>query len=154
MLETLEELGPPWHGYVDVRFFFLMIALSRHRKLYTVYRYFSLFSQNNCKPVKTTSLGSTGSWKLLLQCPTKGGEAIRSCAKETLKALFGCCRIHLNPHVLEWIEVEFSSISTSSHLNTRGLMRIRLHPNKTRRCLFQLIFGFLPEAGINIRVMN
>ena len=46
------------------------------------------------------------------------------------EALFGCCRIHLNPHVLEWIGVEFSSSSTPIHPNTYGLMRIRLHPNK------------------------
>ena len=46
------------------------------------------------------------------------------------KALFGCCRIHLNPHVLEWIKVEFSLISTPTHPNTCGLMQIRLHPNK------------------------
>ena len=46
------------------------------------------------------------------------------------QALFGCCRIHLNPHVLEWIEVEFSSSSTLTQLNTCGLIRISLHPNK------------------------
>ena len=45
--------------------------------------------------------------------------------------------IHLNPHVLEWIEVEFSSISTPIHFNTRGLMRIRLHPNKALKVLLQ-----------------
>ena len=45
--------------------------------------------------------------------------------------LFGCCRIHLNPHVLEWIGVEFSSISIPTHLNTYGLIRIRLHTNKS-----------------------
>jgi hypothetical protein len=46
------------------------------------------------------------------------------------KALFGCCRIHLNPHVLESIGVEFSLSSTPIHTNTCGLMQIRLHPNK------------------------
>jgi hypothetical protein len=44
--------------------------------------------------------------------------------------LFGCCWIHFNPHVLGWIRVEFSSSSTPIHLNTCGLMRIWLHPNK------------------------
>jgi len=38
------------------------------------------------------------------------------------KALFGCCRIYFNPCVLVWIDVEFSSSSTSIHLNTCGLM--------------------------------
>jgi hypothetical protein len=28
------------------------------------------------------------------------------CYASLFKALFGCCRIHLNPHVLEWIGVE------------------------------------------------
>ena len=32
---------------------------------------------------------------------------------------------------VEWIEVEFSSSSTPIHTNTCGLMRIRLHSNKT-----------------------
>ena len=49
------------------------------------------------------------------------------------KALFGCCRIHLNPHALEWIGVEFSSSSTPIHPNTCGLMRIRLHPNNAQK---------------------
>jgi len=48
-----------------------------------------------------------------------------------VKALFGCCRIHFNPYVLVWVEVEFSSSFTPIHLNTCGLMWIRLHPNKT-----------------------
>jgi len=38
------------------------------------------------------------------------------------EALFGCYRIHLNPHVLEWTRVEFSSNSTQIHPNTCGLM--------------------------------
>jgi hypothetical protein len=50
--------------------------------------------------------------------------------EKTLQALFGCCRIHFNPHVLGWIEVEFSLSSTPIQLNTYGLIRIRRHPNK------------------------
>ena len=42
-------------------------------------------------------LGSLFSWRSIIH------------GVQTLKALFECCRIHLNPHMLEWIEVEFSS---------------------------------------------
>jgi hypothetical protein len=45
-------------------------------------------------------------------------------------ALFRCCWIHLNPHVLRWIEVKFSLSSTPTHPSTCGLMWIWLHPNK------------------------
>ena len=55
--------------------------------------------------------------------------------------LFGCRRIHLNPHVLEWIEMEFSSSSTLIHPNTCGWIRIRLHPNKALK-------GFYPSLNI------
>ena len=36
--------------------------------------------------------------------------------------LFGYCRIYLNPHVLEWIGVEFNSSSTLTHPNICGLI--------------------------------
>ena len=51
--------------------------------------------------------------------------------KISASAMFGCCRIPRNPHVLEWIGMKFSSSFTPIHSNTRGLMLIRLHPNKT-----------------------
>ena len=35
-----------------------------------------------------------------------------------IEVLFGCCQIHLNPHMLKWIEVEFSSSFTLIHTNT------------------------------------
>jgi hypothetical protein len=50
--------------------------------------------------------------------------------QNTFWVLFGCCRLRLNPHVLEWIGVKFSSSSTLIHPSTCGLMRIRLNLNK------------------------
>jgi len=39
-------------------------------------------------------------------------------AANSLKALFGCIRIHINPHVLRWIGVELELNSTPTHTNT------------------------------------
>ena len=74
-------------------------------------------------------------WHLLLcvvdwVCSRRGCEW-RDWRRDTTKALFGCCRIHLDPHGLKWIEVKFSSNFTPTHANTRGLIWNRLHPNKT-----------------------
>ena len=50
--------------------------------------------------------------------------------KKAISTLFRCCRIHLNPLVLGWIGVEFSSSSILIHPNTYGLISIPLHANK------------------------
>jgi len=46
------------------------------------------------------------------------------------EALFGCYQIHLNPYVLRWFGVEFSSCLIPIQPNIYGSIRIRLHPNK------------------------
>jgi len=50
--------------------------------------------------------------------------------KTLFKTLFGCGRIHINPHVLWWIEMEFELNSTPIHTNTHKLKWIQQHPNK------------------------
>ena len=60
----------------------------------------------------------------------------------------GCCQIYLNPRVLKWIGVKFSLSFTLIHLNTCGLMRIWLHPNKAlvrKPCPFCFFFT-LPRS--------
>jgi hypothetical protein len=50
---------------------------------------------------------------------------------QPLAALFGCMYIHLNPHVLEWNGMKFSSIplqSTSIHVNCDEYMNIQTRP--------------------------
>jgi hypothetical protein len=46
------------------------------------------------------------------------------------KALFGCSRVCINPHVLGWMRVELELNSTLTYSNTCGLRGIRQHPNK------------------------
>ena len=48
------------------------------------------------------------------------GKDVRERIKN-LKALFGCSRIHINPHVLGWVGVELKLNSTPIHSNTCGL---------------------------------
>jgi hypothetical protein len=51
--------------------------------------------------------------------------------------LVWCCRIHLNPHMLRWIGLEFSSCFTPIHPDTLVLRWVWQHPNKTlTNCLF------------------
>ena len=42
-------------------------------------------------------------------------------ASQNPKALFGCSRIHINPHVLGWVGVEIELNSIPIHSNTCGL---------------------------------
>ena len=54
----------------------------------------------------------------------------RDTRKSNNESLFGCSRIHINPHVLRWIGVELELNSTPIHTNTHGLKKIRQHPKK------------------------
>ena len=56
------------------------------------------------------------------------------------KALFGCCRIRLNPHMLEWIEFKF-------HSNPPQHMWIDTNP--TTSMTDQHIFGVIKETWIH-----
>jgi len=70
--------------------------------------------------------GPNTPWKLLVQGELSGF----SSELQGTQALFGCSRIHINPHVLRWIGVKFELNSTPIHTNTHGLKWIRQHPNK------------------------
>jgi len=50
---------------------------------------------------------------------------------------------------VDWIGVKFSSSSTSIHLNTCGLMRIRLHPNKALPVIKLLYYPRCPLSCFN-----
>jgi hypothetical protein len=58
-----------------------------------------------------------------------------------LKALFGCTCIHLNPYVLEWNGMKFSSIplqSTSTHVDWDEYMCIQTRP---KQCTYSIYDG-------------
>jgi hypothetical protein len=50
---------------------------------------------------------------------------------QNTKALFGCSRIRINPHVLGWIVVKLELNSTSIHFNTCEFDNIQTRPNWT-----------------------